>query len=104
MLLENIYPFTDPIFKRYFSKKSEIEQSKIVVDVIVSIIEEVVDTPIPMEQLLDELAIRLDHIHHELDEGNCPPNRLNAMEDCLEQGRKTLEKMGYAPKYEEIQD
>ena len=59
MLLENIFPFTDPVFKRYFSKKSDIEQSKMIVDMIISIIEEEVDTQIPMEQLLDELAKRL---------------------------------------------
>lgn len=40
MLLENIFPFTDPVFKRYFSKKSDIEQSKMIVDMIISIIEE----------------------------------------------------------------
>lgn len=48
MLLENIFPFTDPVFKRYFSKKSDIEQSKMIVDMIISIIEEEVDTQIPM--------------------------------------------------------
>ena len=96
MILDNIYPFTDPIFKRFFSKKSEIEQSKIVVDVIVSIIEGAVDTKIPMEQLLDELAKRLHHIRKELEAGNCPRDRLNAMEECLYLGRKTLEKMGFA--------
>lgn len=92
MLLENIFPFTDPVFKRYFSKKSDIEQSKMIVDMIISIIEEEVDTQIPMEQLLDELAKRLHHIRSELEAGNCPRDRLNAMKECLEKGSETLEK------------
>lgn len=91
MILESIYPFTDPIFKRYFSKKSEIEQSKIIVDVITGIIEEEVDTQVPMEQLFDELAKRLHHIRNELKAGNFPQNRLNAMEECLEMGAKILQ-------------
>lgn len=97
MLLENIFPFTAPVFKRYFSKKSDIEQSKMIVDMIISIIEEEVDTQIPMEQLLDELAKRLHHIRSELEAGNCPRDRLNAMEECLEKGSETLEKMGFVP-------
>ena len=98
MTLDNIHPFTDTIFKRYFSKKSEIEQSKIIVDIIISIIKEDVNPSIPMEQLLDELAKRLHHIRQELDAGNCPRDRLNAMGECLELGRKTLEKLKCAQK------
>ena len=59
---------------------------------IISIIEEEVDTQIPMEQLLDELAKRLHHIRSELEAGNCPRDRLNAMKECLEKGSETLEK------------
>lgn len=80
-----------PFLNTIFQKKSEIEQSKIIVDIIIHIIEEEVDTQISMEQLLDELAKQLLHIHNELEAGNCPPNRLNAMGECLEWGAKIIQ-------------
>ena len=71
----------DSVFDRYFSKKIKIEQSKIIADKIIGLVEDAGIYELP---LYGELNRRLKDIRFEMEVGHCYPERIKFMKECLE--------------------
>ena len=80
----------DSVFDRYFSKKIKIEQSKIIADKIIGLVEDAGIYELP---LYGELNRRLKDIRFEMEVGHCYPERIKFMKECLEWGERVLAKI-----------
>ena len=81
----------DSVFDRYFSKKIKVEQSKIIADKIIGLVEDAEIYELP---LYGELNRRLKDIRFEMENCNCCyPERIRFMNECLEWGERVLAKI-----------
>lgn len=82
----------ESVYDRYFAKLSPVEQSKLIVDKIVSMVDEEGIHELP-PSIYNELQTRIRFLKNAIESGTCETNRACYIEDCITSGERALSKV-----------